>query len=327
MEPTELLSPDRAAAVGGGGAPARIVLLLNANANGGRAARLRRPIQNWLAAHHRRAMLFVSHEPRLARQLVDALPAGSRVIVIGGDGSVSQLLPSLCTGRHQLGLVPVGTGNDTAAALGLGRAGWRGALAHALQGHASAIDLGEVRWTNARGFEQQALFISSLCTGFDAAVARHASELPRWLAGQPRYLIATLLELMALRAFDLRTVIDGRAIHAGPVLLASSLNTRTYGGGMPIAPKACIDDGQLDLMLADSMGLASVLRLLPRMLAGRHLGQPGVLHLRFREMNLRSDAPVPVAADGEVLGDALAVSVRVRPGALAVVRAAGAANR
>ncbi len=272
-------------------------------------------------------MLFVSHQPRLARQIVDALPAGSRVIVIGGDGSVSQLLPSLHAGRHQLGLVPVGTGNDTAAALGLGRTGWREALAHALQGPASAIDPGEVRWTNPRGIEQQALFISILCAGFDAAVARHAGDLPRWLAGKPRYLIATLLELMALRHFGLRTVADRRSVHTGPVLLASSLNTPTYGGGMPIAPEACIDDGQLDLILADGMRLSRVLRLLPRMLTGRHPGQPDVLHLRFREMNLRSDAPVPVAADGEVLGDALAVSVRVRPGALAVVRAAGAANR
>lgn len=320
MEHAELSSPARIAGVSPGSGATRTVLLLNANAARGRAARLRRPIEDWLSVHHRRAMLFVSHEAGLARQIVDALPAGSRVIVVGGDGSVGQLLHSLHAGRHQLGLVPVGTGNDTAAALGVAGIGWRDALAHALHGEATAIDLGEARWTDARGTEQQALFISSLCTGFDAAVNRHASTLPRWLAGQPRYLAATLLELMALREFDLSTVVDGRAIHAGPVLLASTLNTRTYGGGMPIAPDARIDDGLLDLLLADGMGLPGVLRLLPRMLAGRHLGQPGVRHLRFRQLDLRSATPVPLAADGETLGEALTVRVMVKPGALAVVR-------
>ncbi len=328
MEHAELSSPARVARADTGTGATRTVLLLNANADGGRAASLKRPIEDWLSVHHRRAMLFVSHQAALARQIVDALPAGSRVVVVGGDGSVGQLLPSLHAGRHQLGLVPVGTGNDTAAALGLAGTSWREALAHALHGDATAIDLGEARWTNARGHEQQALFISSLCTGFDAAVNRHASTLPRWLAGQPRYLAATLLELMALREFDLSTVVDGRAIHAGPVLLASTLNTRTYGGGMPIAPEARLDDGMLDLMLADGMGLAHVLRLLPRMLAGRHLGQPGVRHLRFRELDLRSATPVPLAADGETLGDALSVRITVKPGALAAVRkVAGAASR
>lgn len=300
------------------------VVLLNPHAGGGRAARLKRPLEASLSSAAERPMLFVSHDAALARRIVDALPAGSRVIVIGGDGSVSQLLPSLVAGGHVLGVVPLGSGNDTAHALGLGRMGWRAALDHALQARPSPIDLGEVRWANARGFEQHGLFISSLCTGFDAAVTQHALGLPRWLKGKPRYLGATLLELLALRQFDLRTVIDGRAVHAGPVLLASTLNTGSYGAGMPIAPGAAIDDGQLDLLLADGMGLARVLGLLPRMLAGRHLGQPGVLHQRFARLGLKVGTPTPLAADGEFLGEAVDIEVSVRPGALLAVRASTA---
>lgn len=305
---------------------AQTVLLLNPNAAGGRAARLQRTIEASLASSPERPMLFVSHEATLARRIVDALPSGSRVIIIGGDGSVSQMLPSLVAGGHVLGVVPLGSGNDTAHALGVGRLGWRAALEHALQSRPAAVDLGEVRWKNARGFEQHGLFISSLCAGFDAAVTQHALGLPRWLKGKPRYLGATLLELLALRQFDLRTVIDGRAVHAGPVLLASTLNTRTYGAGMPIAPTAAIDDGQLDLLLADGMGLARVLNLLPRMLAGRHLGQAGVLHQRFAQLGLKADLPVPLAADGEFLGEAIEIDVRVRPAALLAVRAASPAS-
>jgi YegS/Rv2252/BmrU family lipid kinase len=293
--------------------------VLNPDAGGGRAARLKRAIEDSLAGSAKRPMLFVSQDAALARRIVDALPSGGRVVIVGGDGSVSQLLPSLVAGGHELGVVPLGSGNDTAHALGVGRLNWRDALTHALQAKAAPVDLGEVCWTNARGFEQRSLFLSSLCTGFDAAVTQYALSLPRWLRGKPRYLGATLLELLALRQFDMRTVIDGRAIHAGPVLLASTLNTRTYGAGMPMAPGAEIDDGQLDLVLADSMGLARVLALLPRMLVGRHLGQPGVIYQRFAHLALKADTPVPLAADGEFLGHALDIEVRVRPQTLSAV--------
>lgn len=321
MDTTDLSSPVSAPPAQAMSARAQTVVLLNPNAAGGGAARLKRPLEDSLASAGERPMLFVSHDAALARRIVDALPSGSRVVIVGGDGSVSQLLPSLVAGDHVLGVVPLGSGNDTAQALGIGGMRWRDALAHALRAKPVPVDLGEVRWTNARGFEQHGLFISSLCAGFDAAVTRHALDLPRWLKGKPRYLGATLLELLALRQFDLSTIIDGRAVHAGPVLLASTLNTRTYGAGMPMAPGAAIDDGRLDLLLADGMGLARVLALLPRMLAGRHLGHAGVLHQRFAHLQLKTDTPVPLAADGEFLGDAVAIDVRVRPAALAVVRA------
>lgn len=325
MDTTDLPSPTTPRMPAAAGR-AQTVLLLNPNAAGGRAARLKRPIEDSLSSLPERPMLFVSHEAALARRIIDALPSGSRVIIIGGDGSVSQMLPSLVAGGHVLGVVPMGSGNDTAHALGIGKLGWRAALAHALQVTPSPVDLGEVRWQNTRGFEQRALFISSLCAGFDAAVTQHALGLPRWLRGKPRYLGATLLELLALRQFNVRTVIDGCAVHAGPVLLASTLNTRSYGAGMPIAPTATIDDGQLDLLLADGMGWARVLNLLPRMLAGRHLGRPGVLHQRYATLGLKADLPVPVAADGEFLGEAIEIDVRVRPGALLAVRAASPAS-
>lgn len=300
---------------------AQTVLLLNANAAGGRAARFKRPIEERIAKLPQRPMLFVSQESGTARRLVDALPSGSRVIIFGGDGSVSEMLPSLVAGGHTLGLVPVGSGNDSARAFGLDRMKWHEALDHALQAGPRMTDLGELSYTNARGFEQRRLFISSVNAGFDAAVVQHALSLPSWLTGMPRYTLATLAELSALRSFDLSVTLDGRAIHAGPVLLASALNTATYGGGMQIAPTAATDDGALDLMLASEMGLMRVLSLLPRMLVGRHLGEEGVVHQCFGKLEWTSTAPVPLAADGEYLGEAIRATVQVRPASLPVLAA------
>jgi diacylglycerol kinase family enzyme len=136
----------------------------------------------------------------------------------------------------------------------------------------------------------------------------------------PRYTLATLFMLATLDSFDLRISVDGQAIHAGPVLLASALNSATYGGGMQIAPSAAIDDGALDLMMAERMGLLRVLSLLPRMLVGRHLGEPGVIHQCFGDLLIKAQQPVPMAVDGEYLGEAIEAKVSIKPALLPVLR-------
>lgn len=298
------------------------LVLLNAHAGGGRAARIARAVETHIATLPQAPRLFVSREAVRARALVDGLPGGSRVIVCGGDGSIHHILPALVAGAHTLGVVPVGSGNDLARALGVARLDWRDALEHALTSQPSPMDLGEIRWADADGSERRSLFISSACVGFDAAVADFARSLPAGISGMPRYALATLMALGDLQNHDISVLADGRALRAGPALLASALNTPTYGGGMPVAPDASIDDGALDLMMAEGMGFWRVLSLLPRMLAGRHLGQPGVIHRRFGQLTLKAELPAPLAADGEYLGLAREISVQRRAGALPVLRMA-----
>lgn len=297
------------------------LVLLNATAGGGRAARIRQAIASHLEALPETPMLFVSEDVSGACRRVEALPSGSRVIVCGGDGSISRLLTPLVAGGHTLGIVPVGSGNDAARALGIAGMDWRSALNHALTAQPEPADLGEIGWTDAAGTERRSLFISSACAGFDATVVDLARSLPAVIVGMPRYSLATLMALGDLQNHDISVLTDGRALRAGPVLLASALNTPTYGGGMPIAPTAAIDDGAIDLMMAEGMGLWRALGLLVRMLGGRHLGQAGVIHRRFRQLTMKADVPVPLAADGEYLGLAREISVQLRTVALPVLRA------
>jgi diacylglycerol kinase (ATP) len=127
-----------------------------------------------------------------------------------------------------------------------------------------------------------------------------------------------------LRNWPLQVTTDGELIHNGPALFASSLNTPTFAGGMPAVPHARNDDGRLDLLLAGPFGLAGTLLMLPLLLAGRHLGRAKVHTRAFHEMVISSTQPVPLAADGEYLGEARQITVKVLPDALRVVRAAAA---
>lgn len=244
-------------------------------------------------------------------------PHGSRVVLVGGDGTVHRMLPALRDRQAEMGLVPMGSGNDLARAMGVAGRRWEQALAHALDSPAAPMDLGELRCNG-----QHLPFASSLTAGFDSAVGARALRGPRSLHGLPRYLWATLGEVAALRNWPV-VLHDakGGLLHDGPALMASVLNTPSYGSGMPAVPHAQVADGHLDLLVAGRFGRRATLAMLPRLLAGRHLSHPRVRCHAFTALHAQAREPLPLAADGEDLGPARAWSVHVLPAALRVVPA------
>lgn len=302
-------------------------VILNPHAAGGRAARLHKPLLAALTPRGLADALLVADSAQAAARLVNALPSGSRVVAVGGDGTVHNLLIPLVTGGHTLAVLPTGSGNDTARALGLHARGWRAALDTALHGQALPFDLGEADFTDTDGVAQRVLFISSLTAGFDSAVNLRALQGPRWLSGMVRYLWATLLELRDLRTWPLHIVADDRVLHEGWALFASTLNTASFGGGMPAMPHARMDDAKLNVLLAGAVTLPETLRLLPRLLIGRHLGQPKVSHAAFTNMTIQSQHPIPLAADGDYLGQSQTIKVRVRAASLHIVCRPDVINR
>ena len=286
--------------------------LLNPHAANGRCAALAAPLREALPG----VPLVLPENVASARQRLLALPEGSRVIVAGGDGTVHQLLPALVARRLQLAILPGGTGNDLARALGLAGMSWREALTHAQRAPATAMDLGEIT-TPESGAQ---LFMSSLAAGFDGAIAIRAQAAPNWLRGQPRYLWATLSEIGRLRVYPMRVEADGVLVSDGPMLFASSLNTSTYGSGMPAAPGARIDDGELQLLRVGAFGRLGALAMMPLLLTGLHLRHGKVSLSSFKTLRLTAPKPVPLAVDGEPLPLATDIAVRVQPQALSVVR-------
>ncbi len=296
---------------------ASTLVLLNPRAGGGRAQRLHRAIVQWLGQAAPGVHCHAVDSIDRAGALLMQAPLPKRVVLVGGDGTVHRMLPALVEARCELALVPVGSGNDTARALGLAGLDWKAALDHGLHATARPMDLGECVADGRR-----TLFASSFTAGFDSAVGERALRGPAVLRGLPRYLWATMGELAALCNWPMRVELDGAPIHAGPALFASVLNTPTFGSGMPAVPHARIDDGRLDLLIAGRFGRAGTLAMLPRLLAGRHLSHARVMTCPFVEMRAACGVPVPLAGDGESAGMAHAWRVRVLPAALQVVRRA-----
>jgi diacylglycerol kinase family enzyme len=292
-----------------------LYLLINPQAGGGRAGRLVPAIQAWAAARSMPITLHVAEGVSATLSWLEALPRGARVALVGGDGTVNQLLPAFLANALCLALIPQGSGNDVARALGVAGMHWRNALEFAEQTPAQGMDVG---WLHTTGMQRP--FLSSLTVGFDSAVGFKALHGPRWLRGLPRYLLATFRELSALQTWDMQVTLDGLPVHSGIALFASTLNTPTYGSGMPAVPHAQINDGELDLLLAGKFNVPQTLLMLPRLLMALHLSHPRVLTRRFKQMEITSAQALPLATDGEYVGEASSLRVQVAAGALRVVR-------
>ena len=292
-----------------------LYFLINPHAGGGRARALIPALQSWAANRSETTLVKVADTVPQALDWLRSLPRGATVALVGGDGTINQLLPAFLSNDLCLALIPRGSGNDVARALGVANLPWQAALQLVDQAPPRAVDVGTMHTPS-----ESRPFLSSLTVGFDSAVGFKALHGPRWLRGLPRYLLATLRELSALQTWDMEVTLDGQPLHDGATLFASTLNTPSYGSGMPAVPHALIDDGMLDVLVAGRFNMPQTLVMLPRLLMGRHLGHPRVHNRAFRSMTIRSEQMLPLATDGEYVGESSTVTVEVAPSALRVLR-------
>lgn len=218
--------------------------------------------------------------------------APSALVVVGGDGTLAGVIDAAISADVPLVLVPAGTGNDLARALGIPLGDTAAAARAALTGRSCVIDVGEVR---SRAGTRRFLTVAAL--GFDAKVSARTDRL-RWPRGVLRYHLALLIEVVRLRTMDYRVSVDDAEVRAEPGALIAVGNTGSYGGGMPICDGALPHDGLLDVIHVAPIGRLRLLRLLPALLAGRHLDLPIVSRRRVRAIRV-SEPDLVVYADGE----------------------------
>lgn len=122
--------------------PPAAVALLNPEADSGRAAELRRPVTAWLAGHAPGVSLLVPGSIGEAKAMLTILAPRTRVVLIGGDGTVHAMLPALLAGGLKVGLVPAGRHNLLARTLGVDALRWEQALVFALRSPTGPVDVG-----------------------------------------------------------------------------------------------------------------------------------------------------------------------------------------
>jgi diacylglycerol kinase (ATP) len=249
------------------------------------------------------------------------------VLLFGGDGTIHRHLGQLAKLGLPVLVVPAGSGNDFARALGLGRvrdslAAWERFCSG--RGNLRTIDLGVILplGGDAGGAPAPHYFCSVAGVGLDAEVARRANELPRWVRGHGGYalsLVPTLFRFAPLPMNILAPDAGGWTTRSDqPTILAAFANTSTYGSGMKIAPRARMDDGQLDVCVIGGVDPFKLACLFPTVYFGRHLDIRGVEYFQAPRLRLETQVPLDVYADGEYVCRT-PVEVGVQGGALKVI--------
>jgi len=233
-------------------------------------------------------------------------------------------------------VVPCGSGNDFARALGLGSVrdslgAWRKFCS--ARGNAQAIDLGVITSMMERQSAGEApaphehYFCCVGGVGLDGEIARRANRLPRWLRAHGGYVLSFLPALwsfapIAMKISVARTEVPVAFIArtAKPLVVAAFANAPAYGGGMKIAPRARFDDGALDVCIISEMNKFKLFCLFPTVYFGRHLSVPQVEYFQTERLRLETETPLEVYADGEYVCRT-PIEVGVARAALRVIKA------
>ena len=237
-----------------------------------------------------------------ARAVVAA--GAERLIAVGGDGTLHLALQGAAGTDAVLGLVPAGTGNDYARAFGLFGLSVEEAAARAL-GPARPVDV--IRTDRGRWVA------FSVTGGFSVDVNVRADRM-RFPKGPSRYTVATLLTMPGLRHRELAVTVDGQRTELRSALFAVN-NTPTFGGGMAICPDADPADGLIDVCAVGPASRTTMLRLLPKVFEGGHVGHRHVHMMRGRTVTIEGE--MDLVGDGEEFGPA-PIRLEVVPGALQV---------
>ncbi len=243
------------------------------------------------------------HAQELARQA--ASQGHDRVIAVGGDGTVQEVVNGLIESETalSLGILAGGAGNDLARSLHLPKRG-EDALAVALGGALLRIDVGIASRGDGLRPERR-YFAAAGGVGFDAQVAAAMYRRAWWQRGRIGYLLSTLWELQRFHNRTLRLRLDtpdGPLELERTALFIAFANGMYYGGGMQICPSATVLDGWMDLCIVGDISRLEAIRQLPGMYHGAHVTHPAVEFQRARSVTLEGDADTRVHLDGEPFG-------------------------
>ena len=266
----------------------RAQLILNGKVAGNDA--LRAAVARQRAAGHR-IEVRVTWEKGDARRFASEADKGDLLIAAGGDGTLNEVVHGLMdlsrATRPILGIVPLGTANDFATGCGIPRDPGK-ALALCIKGEPVPIDVGKANdhW-----------FINAASSGFGAEITATTSPELKRLLGPAAYTLMGAILAINFRHYQGRLILPGREITgSGPVAIVG--NGRQAGGGIQVAPRACIDDGLLDVLVVRQVSPTALLA------AARELQQlPSdgeyISYWQTPWLEVHPEEAIPVNLDGE----------------------------
>ena len=237
----------------------------------------------------------------------------STVIAVGGDGTIHEVVNGLLRASSEgetiaLGVVPLGNGDDFAkmippqTTIGGKVFDWHVAIEKINKGQTKLFDVGRMsgdQLLSDRDNKPQ-YFMNGMDIGFGAQVALNFTKVPSFLTGMAAYLAAIMKTLIDYHIPKVRIQIDDQEVFEQSTTMTAITNGRCFGSGFWVCPEAQVDDGLLDVMVTQSVGRLKILRLIPKIMKGTHVNEPILKNYRAHRIDIKSQQPFVVEADGEI---------------------------
>jgi YegS/Rv2252/BmrU family lipid kinase len=224
------------------------------------------------------------------------------LVAVGGDGTISEVADGILASSQKevaLGVVPFGTGNDIAR--GLGISNMDDCIRALSQAHPRFIDVIDVCCSvNGSIQVKHALLFAGV--GIIGKLLKFTGGTQkRWFGPRLAYRVGLVRALWSYQPQPMRITCAGQTFD-GSFLLACASNAETAGAGIPLAPGARLDDGLLNVNLIAALSRWKAMKQLRALSRGRHIGHPNVKYLTTTSVTVETDAPIDVAADGDLVG-------------------------
>ena len=269
------------------------LLVANESAGKGKALQLATQFTDLLSQANQKFTLIIETSfEKTVEKLKTELSTNSynKVIAVGGDGLVNLCIQHLAQSGITLGVIPAGTGNDFARAVGVNKMSMTQVFNLYTRTDPVKIDLGHVKSST-----NEKWFVQVLSTGFDAEVNSRANKI-KWPRGKSKYTIATVRTLARFKPINYKIDIDSRKFDQFAMLFTVA-NGETYGGGMRICPGASNSDGIFEILLVRPVSRFVLLTIFPKVFKGNHIPHRKIDTYRAKVVTI--SAPTSAYADGE----------------------------
>ena len=216
-----------------------------------------------------------------------------RIVSVGGDGTVNEIINGVAGSNVQIGILPFGTGNDLALALRLSTD-----YMHIVKMLESpTIKLIDIVKINER------FYINAAGLGIDGQVVQNINQHPMInRLGKIGYIVSALQSVLQFRPDKLLVTIDGHDSVLSNVWILAITNGPYFGGGMKVCPKADLSDGWLDLCIVQNLSKWQFFRLFPLVFSGQHVRKEQyVTTLRAKKVHIDIPNHLIMQSDGEIM--------------------------
>lgn len=235
-----------------------------------------------------------------------ARDAATRFTIIfsaGGDGTLNQVLNGVLTSQNKtlptLGLIPLGSGNDFAGAIGAS-ANLQQLLQLLNQG-GKPTDVGFITCKDLNGNERQHYFINVCSAGMGPATIKQMEKAPAWMGANLRYLTSIIKTFFTHtpEPLELKTQTWN---WRGAVRVLAIANGKSFGNRIYLAPEAKQDDGLFNLFVAGDVPMLKFLLYLQTLKRGSKINASQIQYELSNKIEITSEQPVAIEAEGELVG-------------------------